>query len=74
MTPDEFSNALQELNWKQIDFCVMAGVSRSTPSRWMNEETPIPEWVPKFLGMAIEVKRLHATYVLPPKRSKKTEG
>lgn len=70
MTPDQFADALRQLGWKQIDFCRMAGVNRSTPSRWMTQEAAIPEWVSKFLGMALEVKRLHDTYVLPPKRSK----
>lgn len=71
MTPDEFSKALKELRWKQIDFCRMAGVSTSTPSRWMNGETPIPEWVERFLGLSLEVQRLHQKYVLPPKPSSK---
>jgi hypothetical protein len=73
MTPDEFSKALKDLGWKQVDFSRMAGLNPSTPSRWMMEETPIPEWVPKFLGVTLELKRLHDTYVLPPRSSKKKE-
>lgn len=66
MTPDEFSAALIALDWKQNDFCRMAGLNKSTPSRWVTGDSPIPDWVPKFLNMALEVKRLHDTYVLPP--------
>jgi hypothetical protein len=69
MTPSEFSGALKALGWKQTDFCLMAGVNKSTPSRWITDGTPIPDWVPKFLGMALEIKRLHETYVVPPKRN-----
>lgn len=71
MTPVEFSEALNALAWKQTDFCRMAGLNKSTPSRWMAMDTPIPDWVPRFLGMALEVKRLHDTYVVPPKAGAK---
>lgn len=74
MTPEEFSTALRSLSWNQNDFCRMAGVNKSTPSRWMAGDSPIPEWVPKFLGMAQEVKRLHDTYVVPPRSNKKSEA
>lgn len=74
MTPDEFSFALRSLSWSQNDFCRMAGVNKSTPSRWMAGESAIPEWVPKFLGMAQEVKRLHDTYVVPPNPRRKTDA
>ena len=70
MTSKEFAKALQALNWNQNDFCRMAGVNKSTPSRWMTADSPVPDWVPKFLGMALEVKRLHDTYVIPPKPGK----
>jgi hypothetical protein len=69
MTAEQFTEALDRLGWKQTDFCRMAGLNKSTPSRWM-AGAEIPEWVPKFLGMAIEVKRLHDTYVVPPKPGK----
>ena len=74
MTPDEFTAALTALRWKQNDFCRMAGVNKSTPSRWVAGDVPIPEWVPRFLGMAQEVKRLHDAYVIPPKPGKKTDA
>ena len=69
MTPEEFTTALEALDWKQTDFCRMAGLHKSTPSRWI-AGAEIPAWVPKFLGMALEVKRLHDTYVVPPKPGK----
>jgi hypothetical protein len=70
MTPQEFSETLKILGWKQVDFCRMAGVNKSTPSRWMAEDAPIPEWVEKYLGMVMEIKRLHEIYVMPPKMGK----
>ncbi|MCI2809544.1 hypothetical protein [Eoetvoesiella caeni] len=74
MTPEEFTAALIALNWKQNDFCRMAGVNKITPIRWVKGEVPIPGWVPKFLGMALEVKRLHDVYVVPPKPGKHTDA
>ncbi len=74
MTPEQFAQALKDLGWKQSDFCRMAGVDKSTPSRWLAQSFQIPDWVPKFLGMALEVKRLHDTYVVPPKPGKHTDA
>jgi transcriptional regulator with XRE-family HTH domain len=70
MTVAEFEDALTALGWKGSDFCRMAGVHRNTPSRWRQGETDIPLWVDKFLGMALEIKRLHETYVIPTKDDK----
>ncbi len=68
MTIDEFDAALLALGWKASDFCRATGLHRNTPSRWRNEaEAEIPAWVPKHLELLLEVKRLHAQYVVPPK-------
>ena len=40
MTPEEFTQALAALGWKQTDFCRMAGVNKSTPSRWVAGDQP----------------------------------
>jgi transcriptional regulator with XRE-family HTH domain len=58
MTSEEFVVALEELGWKQSDFCRMADVDKNTPSRWVNGITPIPGWAARFLAMALEIKRL----------------
>jgi transcriptional regulator with XRE-family HTH domain len=58
MTSEEFVSALEDLGWKQSDFCRMAGVNKNTPSRWVNGVAPIPEWTRRFLAMALEIKRL----------------
>lgn len=65
MTIEEFEAALKTLDWKGSDFCRAAGVGRNTVSRWRTGETEVPLWVAKFLGMALEIKRLHDTYVVP---------
>lgn len=66
MTPQEFAAALKVLGWKQSDFCKMADVDKNTPSRWMNEITPIPGWAARFLAMAMEIKRI-SSLIEPPK-------
>ena len=67
MTIDEFDGALAELGWKVSEFCRATGLHRNTPSRWRNEGVEIPGWVPKHLGLLLELQRLHAAYLMPPK-------
>lgn len=67
MTVEEFEAAIDTLGWKGSDFCRVAGLGRNTVSRWRHHDTPIPMWVDKFLGMAVEVKRLHDKYLIPDK-------
>ena len=66
MTIDEFDNALFALGWKVSEFCRATGLHRNTPSRWRNEGVEIPGWVPKHLGLLLELQRLHAVYLVPP--------
>ncbi len=69
MTPEQFTAALDKLCWKQSDFCRKTGVSKNTPSRWVNGETPIQAWVPAYLGAIQDLADLHAKYVAPAKQS-----
>ncbi len=66
MTLDEFDAALAALGWKVSEFCRATGLHRNTPSRWRNEGVEIPGWVPKHLGLLLELQRLHAAYLVPP--------
>ncbi|URI11437.1 DUF4246 domain-containing protein [Aquincola tertiaricarbonis] len=65
MTPAEFDAALAELRWKAADFTRRTGLVPNTAWRWRKGTTPIPEWVPEYLGMALEIQRLHARFVAP---------
>ena len=66
MTPDEFQAALDQLGWKQSDFCRMTDTSKNTPSRWVKGHTAMPGWVPHYLDMALNIRRL-AALIEPPK-------
>ena len=66
MTLDEFESAIAALGWKVSEFCRATGLHRNTPSRWRNEGVEIPGWVPKHLGLLLELQRLHAVYLVPP--------
>ena len=66
MTIEELDAALLALGWKVSDFCRATGLHRNTPSRWRNEGVEIPGWVPKHLGLLLELQRLHAAYLVPP--------
>jgi transcriptional regulator with XRE-family HTH domain len=65
MTPEAFTAALAALGWKQSDFCRKSGVTKQTPSRWANGLTPVPAWVPAYLGAMQEIRRLYQTYIEP---------
>ena len=66
MTLEEFDAALSALGWKVSEFCRATGLHRNTPSRWRNEGVEIPGWVPKHLGLLLELQRLQAVYLVPP--------
>ena len=63
MTPEQFIDALAKLGWKQSDFCRKTGVSKNTPSRGVNGETPIQAWVAAYLGAMQDLADLHAKYL-----------
>ena len=63
MTPDQFERALTELQWKATDFTRKAGLVPNTAWRWRKGLSPIPAWVPEYLGAILEIQRLHARYV-----------
>lgn len=67
MQVNEFESALAALGWKQSDFCRKAGVARNTTSRWLNGHTPVPDWVPSYLGAMSEIQRLYDHFVKPDK-------
>ncbi|MEO3692427.1 hypothetical protein [Roseateles paludis] len=60
MTPEQFDTALEELGIKAADFCRRTGLVPNTVWRWRKAITPIPDWVPEYLGALLEVKLLRA--------------
>lgn len=65
--PADFKAALTELGWKQVDFWRKTGINKDTPRRWLKGTTPIPRWVPIYIGAMLDLKRLHAKYIAPSK-------
>ena len=63
MTPEEFDASLDELGWKAVDFTRKTGLVPNTAWRWRKGLTPIPAWVPEYLGAMLEIQRLHARFV-----------
>lgn len=66
MQADELKACLDELGWKQIDLARRVGVRGATVSAWATGG-PIPPWVEQYLGMVLELDRLHRKYVRPLK-------
>lgn len=71
MQADELKESLEALGWKQIDLARKVGVRGATVSAWATG-SPIPPWVEQYLGMVLEVDRLHRQYVRPPKPAEST--
>lgn len=67
MTPEQFDAALSDLQWKAADFTRKAGLVPNTAWRWRKGLSPIPEWVPEYLGAMLEIQRLHARFVAAPR-------
>ena len=67
LTPQQLREALEALDWKQIDFCRRAGLNKDTPSRWLAGSTPIPLWVSAYLGAMLDLQRLADKYLRPIK-------
>jgi hypothetical protein len=67
MTFEEFDAALVALGWKITDFCRATGLHRNTPQRWRREGMEIPGWVPKHLGLLLDLQHLHTAHLVPPK-------
>lgn len=72
MTPEQFDAALSELQWKSTDFTRKAGLVPNTAWRWRKGLSPIPAWVPEYLGAILEIQRLHARYAAVRKHGEPT--
>ena len=70
MTAEELRQALRSLGWKQSELARRVGVGDTTVSRWMAGDPPVPEPVAAYLGLALEIDRLHRQYVQPIKPTK----
>lgn len=75
MTVEEFKEGLAALGWTMSDFSRATGVSRSAVGRWSTTEQsePVPMWAGHYLGLLIEIKRLHDAYVVHPANRKGDE-
>lgn len=72
MTPEQLDSTLAALAWQPTDFSDRAGLTPSTVWRWRRGQTPIPAWVPEYLGAPLEIQRLHARYVAIQRPAKGT--
>lgn len=70
MTAEELREALRVLEWKQSELARRVGVGDTTVSRWVAGDPPVPEPVAAYLGLAMEIDRLHRQYVRPIKPTK----
>ena len=69
MQADKLKASLKELGWKQSDLARKLSVKDATVSRWATGEL-IPPYVEQYLGVMLEIDRLHRLYIQPPKRER----
>lgn len=67
LSPADFLLSLEQLNWKQSDFARKTGLTVQTVSRWATGQAAAPLWASEYLGLLLELKRLHTAYLVPPK-------
>lgn len=70
MTAEELKEALGTLGWKQSELARRVGVGDTTVSRWIGGDPSVPEPVAAYLGLALEIDRMHRQYVQPIKPTK----
>lgn len=51
MTPEQFSQALNQLGLTVREFCRIFGTGVKTVERWLADEKDIPGWVPVSLAL-----------------------
>ncbi len=71
MTGAEFAQALAELDWKQVDFAVRAGVAPDTVNRWIHDRQPIPAWAVAHVRLLLAAAEFHRLHVAPPPRPRR---
>ena len=72
MTGIEMREALAELGWKQADLCRRLDKDKNTVSQWAANDPPA--WVAEYLGLTLEVDRLHRRFIRPPKIEKTAQS
>lgn len=65
LTPDQFTNALSAIGWKQSDFARRTGLSVSAVNRWATGQAPAPLWATAYLEAMLDLAALHRKYLAP---------
>ncbi len=72
LSPAQFTEALAEIGWKQIDFARKTGLSAAAVSRWSTGQDTVPLWVTAHIELLLELADLHARFLVPVKPTKPT--
>ena len=63
LTPEQFTDALAALGWKQTDFARRTGLSVAAVNRWATGQTPAPLWAAAYLEAMQDLAALHRKYL-----------
>ncbi len=69
LTPEQFTQALDALSWKQTDFARRTGLSVSAVNRWATGQAPAPLWATAYLDAMLDLAMLHRKYLAPLPRA-----
>lgn len=66
LSPEQFTQALQALGWKQSDFARRVGMAPQTVNRWATGQAACPLWLSEYLGAMQDLNALCARYLSKP--------
>lgn len=69
LSPEQFTNALAALGWKQADFARRVGVTPASVNAWANGRAPAPLWATAYLDAMLDLAMLHRKYLAPLPRA-----
>ncbi len=65
LSPQQLTDALAALGWKQTDFARCTGVTPAAVSAWATGKAPAPLWATAYLGAMLDLAALHHKYLAP---------
>lgn len=74
MTGAEFTQALADLSWRQVEFAARTGTSPDTVNRWCNGRQPIPTWAQRHIELLLAADQFHRLHVAPLPRIRRAAG
>jgi transcriptional regulator with XRE-family HTH domain len=56
MKPTELISAIKALHWTQAELARRTGISAQSVNAWATGSTPVPPWLPAYLGALLALR------------------